>query len=470
MKQTSQTVPATEFNLRHFSFLIVYVLFFAVLNETVFSVSTPKISEQFQLQPSEVSWVITIFIITFGIGQVIFGKLGDMYDLRRLILIGIVIYNMASILGIILQSWYPLVIINRAIQGIGASAIPALVMVIVARYFTPAQRGKLFGLFTSTVSFAIAMGPVIGGYVSSYMHWSFLFLIPIFLLPTIPFFFKLLPKEEIKEKKGRIDILGAFLLAIAIATLVVFCTNPQWYFLLVCILAAIWFIVHIRRVENPFVDPKLFSIAPYRTGVMIGFILFGAVMGVMFMFPIMLNSIHQLTTDKIGTLMFPGAFSAVIFGTVAGNLTSKRGSHTVFYIGFSLIIFSLLMLSGLTDKWIWYTGATLISLYIGFSFVQTAMAETVTATLPKSQIGVGMGFYGLSSFIAGAIGTAVISKLLDSQFLTVAFLPFVDMAKAHIYSNLFLFFTALICITGILYVSGFNRKKEPLIPATSKGE
>jgi DHA2 family metal-tetracycline-proton antiporter-like MFS transporter len=183
-----------RFHFRKFSFLMVYVVFFGVLNETVFNVSTPKIAEQFQLLPSEVSWVLTTFIIAFGLGQIVFGKLADIYDLRRLIAIGIVMYASASFIGFLFQAFYPLVIFGRAVQGAGASALPALTMVIVARYFTQEQRGKLFGLFTSTASFAVGVGPVVGGFVSAYLHWSFLFLIPLFTLASLPMFMNIFPK------------------------------------------------------------------------------------------------------------------------------------------------------------------------------------------------------------------------------------------------------------------------------------
>ena len=145
---------------------IVYLIFFAVLNETVFNVSTPMIAKQFQLTPSGVSWMMTIFMVFFGVGSVIYGKLSDLFSLRRLIIIGVLIYNVGSVLGFALRASYPLVIAARAIQGIGASAIPALVFVVVARYFADSERGKIFGFITSTVSFGIGLGPVVGGFVA----------------------------------------------------------------------------------------------------------------------------------------------------------------------------------------------------------------------------------------------------------------------------------------------------------------
>jgi len=456
---TSSPAP-TGFNLRSFSYLIVYVIFFAVLNETVFNVSTPKIAEQFHLQPSEVSWVVTTFIITFGIGQVIFGKLADLYDLRRLIVIGIVMYAGASLLGLLLQAWYPAVIVSRAIQGAGASAMPALTMIIVGRYFTQEQRGKLFGLFTSTASFAVGVGPVVGGYVSAYFHWSLLFLIPLFILAALPVFLRLLPRDEQRSGEGSVDILGAVLLGAAISSLVIYCTNPQWPYLLLSVAASVWFVVHVKRVPHPFVDPELFKQKRYRTGVIIGFLLFGSVMGIVFVVPLMLHAMHGLSTDDIGLVMFPGAFSAVIFGTVSGNLTAKRGSLFSFCIGFVLIGAALLALSVLTDKAVWMVSAVLVLMYIGFSFVQTSMAETITQSLPPQQIGVGMGFYGLAAFISGAVGTAGVASLLGSTFLDIPLLPFVSRPGAHLYSNLLLIFAGIVAICGLLYLNAFGKKRQ----------
>jgi DHA2 family metal-tetracycline-proton antiporter-like MFS transporter len=144
---------------------VIYLVFLSVLNETVFGVSTPTIARQFSLTPSGVSWMMTIFMILFGTGAVIYGKLADIYSLRRLIVVGVLLYVSGSLLGFAFRSSYALVVASRALQGAGASAIPALVSVLVIRSFGVHERGKVFGLITSTVSAAMGVGPVIGGLV-----------------------------------------------------------------------------------------------------------------------------------------------------------------------------------------------------------------------------------------------------------------------------------------------------------------
>ncbi|UFJ42641.1 MFS transporter [Brevibacillus humidisoli] len=435
---------------------IYYVIFFAVLNESVFNVSTPSIAEQFQLDAAGVSWVVTIFFIVFGMGMVIFGKLSDMHSVKKLITMGIVLYSLGSVLGFVLQSWYPAVILSRAIQGAGGSAIPALVFVMVARFFTQAERGKMFGIITSTVSFAIGIGPVLGGYVAGSLHWSYLFLIPLPVLVAIPFFRSYLPEEA--RKPGTLDIMGAVLLGVVVTALILFTTKSETLYLLAAVIALVLFVIRIRKAKEPFVDPALFANSLYRSGILIGFLIFGTVMSVMFVIPLMLHHMYHLNTETIGLILFPGAISAVIFGRVAGNMTVKRGSHFVVYLGLLLIAISLLLQSSSIGFWVWYIGAALIMMYIGFSFLQTALAESITQILPVHQIGVGMGFFNMTSTLSGAVVTALVAKVMEQELFAFPFHPFISDARAYLYGNLILILSLVVVTSALLYFFTFGKK------------
>jgi MFS transporter, DHA2 family, metal-tetracycline-proton antiporter len=462
--ETNQKSTSDTSNIKRSVPWIYFVIFFAVLNESVFNVSTPSIAKQFALDASGVSWVVTIFFIVFGIGMVIFGKLSDMYSVKKLITIGIILYSFGSILGFALQSWYPAVILSRAIQGIGGSAIPALVFVMVARFFTVAERGRMFGIITSTVSFAIGIGPVLGGYITGTFHWADLFLLPLPVLIAIPFFQKYLPTEQ--PGAGKLDFIGAILLGIVVAMLILYTTNAQWYYLLITFVALVLFIMQIRRSEEPFVDPSLFINPLYRNAMIIGFLIFGTVMSVMFVIPLMLNKIYALNTEQIGLIMFPGAISAVVFGKVAGNLTVKRGSHFVVYLGLILIGLSFLLQSSFIGLWVWYIGSVLIIMYVGLSFMQTALAESVTQILPVHQIGVGMGLFNMTSTLSGAIVTALVSKVVEKELFAFPLLPFISNAQAYLYSNLIFFLSFIVAASALLYFISFGKKSVKLAKDT----
>jgi MFS transporter, DHA2 family, metal-tetracycline-proton antiporter len=433
---------------------IVYLIFFAVLNETVFNVSTPVIARQFSLSASGVSWMMTIFMVFFGIGSVIYGRLSDIFSLKRLIVIGILVYNAGSVMGFVCQSSYPLVVAARAIQGIGGSAIPALVFVVVARYASDSERGRIFGFITSTVSLAIGLGPVVGGLVAGRLHWSYLFLIPLLILVSIPFFNKTLPAE--KRREGSVDILGAALVALTVGSLVVYLNLNNWYWLAVFAAALVLFILRIRTAADPFIKPSLFSNARFRSGVIVAFCLFSIVIGVLFLIPLMLNSLYHLDTSRIGLLLFPGAISSVIFGPIAGTLADRHGNSFVVTIGLVLLVASMFLMFFLLGVSALYVALALLFTYVGFSLFQTAMVNSVSQTLPAHETGVGMGLFNLVGIVSGAVGTALVGKILDAKVLDFALLPFASAARGSAYSNLMLAFAAIVILGGILYLRSYR--------------
>lgn len=450
-----ESPPANMTNIRKSVFWIYYVIFFAVLNESIFNVATPSIAKQFALSASGVSWVVTTFFIIFGLGTVIYGKLADIYSIKNLITIGIILYSLGSVAGFAFHSWFPAVIMARAIQGAGGSAIPALVFILVARFFTQEERGKMFGIITSTVSFAIGIGPVLGGYIAGSWSWMYLFLMPLPILVSIPFFRRYLPAEQ--RKPGKLDGWGAVWLGVTVSALILFTTESQWAYAVVMVAALILFIVRIRRAREPFVEPGLFENTRYRNALLIGFLIFGTVMSAMFVTPLMLSKIYHLDTQQIGLVMFPGAFSAVIFGRVAGKMTVKRGSHFVVYLGLLLLAVSLVLVSASIGGWVWSIALYLVILYVGFSLVQTALTESVTEVLDIEQMGVGMGLYNMASIVAGAIVTALVAKVMAQKLFAFRLNPFLSDVHAFLYGNLILTLSVVVMVSAVLYFLSFGK-------------
>ncbi|QYR19678.1 MFS transporter [Paenibacillus sp. sptzw28] len=439
----------SEADIRRIVPWLLYVIFFSVLNETVFNVSTPSISEQFHLLPSQVSWVVTIFILFFGIGSIVFGKLSDLFSPKHLIVIGIAVYAAGSVLGFIFHDKYVMVILFRAVQGLGASAIPAINNTIITRYFTAAGRPKMFGLVTSAFSCGVAVGPVLGGNITSRVHWAYLFLIPVFTLAAIPYFLKFLPGEE--RKKGKFDLLGAVLASLAVTGLMLFLTQLNPLYLLGSLAAGAWFSIHIRAHPYPFLHTALFKDPLYRIGVTTGFLMFSAIMTMMFLLPLLLSQLYALDAGTIGAVMFPGAVSAAFGGKIAGDIMVKKGAGYVTFMGLCLIAlgFSLIWIS--VDQWVWWIAAAFAVMNLGYAFSQTSITESVSSTLRGNQIGIGMGLFSLGMFIAQALGTAVAAKLLDSSMIAFPLHPFVMGTQSLSYVNLTLLMILVILYSVFMY-------------------
>jgi len=428
---------------------IAYLIFFAVLNETVFNVSTPKIAAQFSLTPSGVSWMMTIFMVFFGIGSVVFGKLSDIFSLRGLIATGVGIYVAASLLGFAFRSSYLAVIAARALQGVGGSAIPALVFVAIARYFEVSERGRIFGFITSIVSLAIGFGPVIGGFVSSALHWSYLFLIPSLILVSLPFIMRSLPPES--RRKGSVDLVGAALATLLLGALVAFLNFGALAFLAAFLILSALFAARILTAADPFIKPSLFAKAAFRRGLIATLCLFAIVLGVVFLVPLMLSRIHGLTTDQIGLVLFPGAISSVIFGPIAGRVADRKGSGFVIAAGISLLVAGMVAMALLLGLSPLPVAMAMLLVYVGFALFQTAMVNAVSQSLPPEETGVGMGLFNLIGILSGAVGTAIVGKLLGMGLLDFSLLPFHTAPATFVYSNLMLAFSLIALLGGAFY-------------------
>ncbi len=310
--------------LRHNQLLwwLCVLSFFSVLNEMVLNVSLPEISSDFNQSPASTNWVNTAFILTFSIGTAVYGKLSDQLGIKKLLLFGIIVNCFGSVIGFAGHSVFPILILARFIQGAGAAAFPALVMVVVARYIPKGNRGKAFGFIGSIVAMGEGVGPAIGGLIAHYTHWSYLLLLPTVTIITVPFLIKLLKKEEIV--KGSFDIVGIIYMSVGIVFFMLFMTSYRISFLVISILSFLIFVKHILRISNPFVDPALGKNVSFMTGIICGGLIFGTVAGFVSMVPYMMKDVYQLSAAAIGSgIIFPGTVSVIIFGYIGGVLVDR---------------------------------------------------------------------------------------------------------------------------------------------------
>ncbi len=434
------------------TFPLSFIIFFSVLNGTMFQVAIPDISSEYMLLPSEVSWVMTGYILVFAIGALIYGKLADIFPVKTLITIGLLVMNLGSLAGLF-TTWYPMLIAARLLQAAGGAAIPALAMIVVTRYSEPSMRGKVLGIIASTVALAAGLGPILGGFISGTFHWRFLFLTSLATIPAIPFLRNVLPYE--RPLRNLFDYTGASLIAGGASFLLVFVTQGNWWCLPLGILMISWFAVHIQRSKSPFINPALFAMRLYRNTIATTFLSIGTVFGMLFMVPIMLRDLNGLSANLIGLTMFPGAICAVIMGMIGGRLSDSKGSKFVVYIGSAFLISGFLLLSTLAGHPPLTIALSLILCYTGFAFLQSSLPHTVSILLPKEQTGIGMGIYNLLFFISGAFSTAGIGRLLDMKHAGFSLNPMVSDKTTWIYSNIFILLAIVVTLASVLFYITF---------------
>lgn len=424
--------------------------FFSVMNETMFNVSLPDIAADFGIRPSAANWVNTCFSLSFAIGIAVYGKLSEHAGMKKLLLFGMLAYGFGSIIGLLGHAWYPVVLIARLCQGAGASAVPSLIMVIIAKTVEPSQQGKAFGLIGSVVACGEGLGPVIGGAISGYIHWFMLFALPLLSLLALPLVLRSLP-EETSDRKA-LDLAGAALLSMGIIAFAVFTTLYQWGYLAASIALFVLLALHLRRTPSPFLEPFLFRKKTYIAGVLTGALLLGTVAGFIAMVPYLMRTVHHMPTGLIGSgILFPGTLSVIVFGIVGGALADRKGHIVAMVCGLSMIIAGFLIVMLYPDRSPWLIAAAMILTFGGLAFVKTVISASVAMTLAADEAGSGMGMLNFACFLAEGIGIAAVGGLLTRPWLNVSLWPAVS-GTASLYSNITLIFAALVAAGGILFI------------------
>jgi MFS transporter, DHA2 family, metal-tetracycline-proton antiporter len=154
--------------------------------------------------------------------------------------------------------------------------------------------------------------------------------------------------------------------------------------------------------------------------------------------------LYDLGTATIGLVMFPGAMSAAVAGTVGGRYVDRRGAIPVAYAGMAALTIGFVLLSTFAGLRPPAIAANLVLCYVGFSLLQSSMAHIVSSTLPAEHMGIGMGMYNLFHFMAGAFSAAFIGKLLDVSHGHLPLNPLAAVNSAGPYSNLFFLLAAIV--------------------------
>ncbi|RQD73023.1 MFS transporter [Desulfonatronospira sp. MSAO_Bac3] len=391
--------------------LLSLTIFLSVLNGVTFNLAVPDIAADYAVSPAMVSWVVTAYIVIFAFGSVMYARLGQRFHLRDLITAGLLIFCLGSLLGFFTDSYHMLVA-ARMIQAAGASGIPALSMVLATVYVPVKIRGRLLGLIASTVAFGLGIGPIIGGLIAGYLHWNYLFLMPLLLLPSIYLLRRALPRQSDLVRKP-LDLPGALLLAGTVGCLLFMVNLVMWWLLLPALVLGTLFARRIISISYPFVSPELFGSPGYLHGLLTALLAMGTIFATFFLMPLMFRHIYDMPTLHIGLYLFPGAMSAALAGLVAGRFVDRCGAAPVVRTGFLILMtgFGLIILTAGQSPVV--SALCLIVANSGFTIIHSSLAGAVSGTLPEGRVGLGMGVFNLVFFVSGAMGTASAGMFLD---------------------------------------------------------
>ena len=422
-----------------------------VIDLTIVNVAIPSIRAEFNAGLHEVEWIIALYALVYAAFIITWGKLGDQFGRRRMFIAGVGTFVIGSLIVGTAPS-ISVMIFGRFIQGMGAAMTSPSTLSLLSSTFTGRMRGFAFGIWGATAAAAGALGPLLGGFLTTYASWRWAFLInfPVGLIAILGAIFVV--KESMDSPQiHRIDIFGMLLAAIGLGALVfgliegqghgwitptdVFTVgNFEWpltniaitpVVFLIAVIALTWFVWYELRLERHGDEPLFaFSLLRYRGfryGLMTVLIVALGEFGILFVLPIYLQGVRGLTAFQTGVIFLPFAVANFVFAPLAGALSGRFGPKWVVTAGMLCEATAIFMLSRIIAADTSFLALVPVLVLYGAG-VGLAIAQLTNVTLsdiPPQAVGVGSGANNTVRQIGAAIGVAVLGAVFVAQIANV---------------------------------------------------
>lgn len=421
---TTGADPTSETEDRgHPAVLIVVctALFFGVVNGSAVAVVLPEIGADLQITDRDLSWVLSGFLLTYGVAIPFYGRLANRYGARRLFLIGVGVFALGSVLSAVATGLGTL-LAARTVQAVGGAAVPGLGMTLASRAFPEQRRGMVLGVVSATMGLGAAAGPLGAGIISELADWRYLFGLSALSAVTIPFGIRYLDRSEPTSIEP-LDLVGGALFGLGTVATLFFVTRGSqsgWTDMLALIsivvaaIALVTFGVHQRHGATPFIPASLLTNRGYVLLTLLGFVITFANLAAQIGYPFLFSALHGMSTLEIGIALIPAALTTAIVGIAAGRLVDRIGAAIPVRLGASAMIAATVGLSGWVGTSRWAVAIIAMAFAAGFALVNTPLAAAVSLLVEPRDLASALSLNTMMFFIGGSFGATLFSSIVIS--------------------------------------------------------
>src|ERR671924_1221407 len=401
--------------------------FMTVLDVAIVTVAIPSIQTDLKISESTVQWLLTAYAITFGGFLLLGGRMADLLGRRRIFVVGLVLFTLAS-LACGLASSAGMLIASRAVQGIGAAIIsPAALSIVTTTFSEGADRNKALGIWGALGGSGAAAGVLFGGILTKYLGWEWIFFVnvPVGAL-VFALTWPIVPESHAELGHRRFDAAGAvtvtgglalFVYAISKAPDVGWGSTRTILLLVASAAMLAAFTLWELRTSAPLMPFRIFRLRSLAAANVVGFLLGAVIFANFFVLTLYVQQVLGWSALRTGVTFLATAGTTVIWAGVSQALVTRFGPRPVMVLGMLVLAASMGWYTQIpVDGHYWpdlLPAYLTFALGLAFSFVPVTIAAL--AQVAPRDAGLASGLINTNQQIGGAIGVAVVSTIFISH-------------------------------------------------------
>jgi len=398
--------------------------FMATLDASIVNISLPTIQQHFGVSLSTVEWVVVAYLLTLGTLLLPFGRLGDLVGYKRVYLSGFALFTVASgLCGASLTIW--MLVGFRMLQAVGGAMLQAMGPAIVTRTFGARERGRALGLNAISVSLGLTIGPTLGGVLTEFASWRWIFYInlPVGIF-AILWAWRVL-KPEGSRGRQTFDIPGAALsFGALLALLLALIEGQRWgwgsaevigLLLTAAVLGTAFVVVELHQ-RQPMLDLRLFRIRSFWAGNLSLLIIFAGLFTATFLMPFFLQQGQGYSPFTAGLLLTPVPLTTLVVAPISGTLSDRIGPRLPATLGAAVMTLGLYALTQLhvgSSEWdlIW----RLVVLGVGQGMFFSPNSSAILGSVPRPRLGTASATVAQMRINGQVLGIAVAGAVVASR-------------------------------------------------------
>ncbi|CAC36567.1 MFS transporter [Streptomyces sp. NRRL_B-16638] len=399
-------------------------LLITVMANTSLIVAAPDMTTDLGLSSSDLQWVVDSYTVPYAALMLVLGAIGDKYSRRGALVLGLLIFAGGSVMGSMVDET-SLVIVARAIMGVGAAVVMPATLSLVVATFPRSERAKAITAWAATSGVAVAVGPLVSGWLLEDHAWGSTFLINVPIAVLAVFGALALVPPSKAEGMGRIDYVGGLLSIVTVGSLIYAAIegpHAGWgagpvTAAVVAGAGLIAFVAWELRHPHPMLDVRKFALRPFSGSMLAVMFFFFGMFAVIYYSTQFLQFVLGYGALETGVRLLPLGGAVFLGSALTGMLAPKLGVRVMAVTGLAIGTAGMLLLTQI-DKGSTYGDflAPLMMLGLALGLAISPATDTIMGSFPESELGVGGGVNDTALELGGALGIAVLGSLLGTAY------------------------------------------------------